>query len=160
MTDRNEKGFSLIEVMVAMVILAFAVVGAMGMHRWGEQGMQYGAQGTRALALAESRLEAKRAMPWEALLQDDLDGDGIAEIVMQDDGSVEDAKAGDGIYTAVSEAQNIRLLWTVQLDRPGSLRDAGSAVIVVRAQCPAGPGLRREIAIGTLRANPNYVGVR
>ncbi|MFM8552289.1 MAG: prepilin-type N-terminal cleavage/methylation domain-containing protein [Nitrospiraceae bacterium] len=160
MTGRGEKGFSLIEVMLAMVILAFAVVGVMGMHQWGEQGMRYGADGTRALAMAESRLEAKRAMPWESLLQDVLDADGQAEVVMRDDGRGADEREGDGVYTASADADDIKLVWTVQPDRPGSLRDSGSAVILVRANFPAGPGRRRDLSLGTLRANPNYVGPR
>lgn len=160
MMNMNDRGFSLIEVMLAMVILAFAVVGVMGMHQWGEQGMQYGANGTRALAMAESRLEAKRAMPWEALLRDDLDADGIAEVTMQDDGEGADERAGDGIYTASSEAGGIRLVWTVQPDRPGTLRDAGSAVLLVHASFPSGQGRRRDVSLGTIRANPNYVGLR
>lgn len=160
MMNMNDRGFSLIEVMLAMVILAFAVVGVMGMHQWGEQGMQYGANGTRALAMAESRLEAKRTMPWEALLHDDLDADGMAEITMQDDGEGADEQAGDGIYTASSETHDIRLVWTVQPDRPGTLREAGSAVLLVHANFPAGQGRRRNISLGTIRANPNYTGLR
>lgn len=160
MTGVGDRGFSLIEVMLAMVILAFAVVGVMGMHQWGEQGMQYGSNGTRALAMAESRLEAKRAMPWESLLQDDVDADGTADVRLLDDGQGADEQAGDGIYTASSETDGIRLVWTVQPDRSGALRDAGSAVLLVHASFPAMQGRQRAFSLGTIRANPNYVGPR
>ena len=53
MKGRGTCGFSLIEVMLAMVILAFSVVGVMGMYQWAEQGLRHGTTGSRALALAE-----------------------------------------------------------------------------------------------------------
>jgi prepilin-type N-terminal cleavage/methylation domain-containing protein len=77
----REEGFSLIEVMLAMVILAFAVVGVMGMYHWADYGLRLGANGIKALALAESRLEAKRAAPWDGLLADDLDFDGRQQTI-------------------------------------------------------------------------------
>jgi len=154
----NDRGFSLIEVMVAMVIMAFGLMGVMGMFQWAEQGLQYGANGARALAMAESRLEAKRTMPWDALLRDDMDADGIAEITMLDNGEGADERAGDGMYTASAERDGIRLVWTVQPNRPTRLSEAGSAVIFVHAGFPVGPGQRRELSLGTIRANPRFVG--
>src|SRR5437867_3804705 len=56
----REGGFGLIEVMLAMVILAFAIRGVMGMFQWAEHGLRKGERATRALAMAEPRLEAKR----------------------------------------------------------------------------------------------------
>jgi prepilin-type N-terminal cleavage/methylation domain-containing protein len=156
----REEGFSLIEVMLAMVILAFAVVGVMGMYHWADYGLRLGTNGIRALALAESRLEAKRAAPWDGLLADDLDFDGRPDLTMRDDGTGPDEKAGDGVYSAAADDGAIHLVWTVQTDRPGPLRLAGSVSILVRASFPAGKGPRREIRIGTLRANPRYVGAR
>lgn len=156
----TEKGFSLIEVMIAMVILAFVVIGVMAMFQWADHGLQQGAKGTHALALAEARLEAKRNGPWNALLADDLDLDGTAEIHMRDDGIQDDAQAGDNIYTAGAEIEGIHLVWTVQPDRLGHLYTAGSVVIRARASYQVGNGQWRAIEIGTLRSNPLYVGKR
>lgn len=157
---RREDGFSLIEVMFAMVILAFAAVGVMGMFQWADHGLRYGEKGTRALALAESRLEAKRTVHWEALLTDDLDSDGTPDLTMRDDGAQPDEQAGDGIYTGSVEDNGIHLVWTVQPDRGDSLRRAGSVVVQARARYVVGRGQWKEIRIGTLRANPQYVGMQ
>lgn len=159
-TRRAETGFSLIEVMLAMVILAFAILGVMGMFQWADHGLRQGDQATRALAMAESRLEAKRTGPWKALLTDDLDADGTPEMTMHDDGKDPDAVAGDGIYSAGLELDGIRLVWTVQPDRAGLLRSSGSAVIQAWARYSVSRGQWREIHVGTIRANPAYLGAR
>src|SRR2546426_11262738 len=96
----REGGFGLIEVMLAMVILAFAILGVMGMFQWAEHGLRQGERATRALARAESRLEAKRTTPWKALLTGDLEAEGTPGITMRDDGTEPDAGAGEGIYRA------------------------------------------------------------
>ncbi len=158
--ERRQAGFSLIEVMIAMVILAFAILGVMSAFRWSDHGLRQGATGTRALALAESRLEAKRAAHWTALLTDDVDGDGRPEATMRDDGQPPDAKAGDGLYTAAVERDGIMLQWTVQPDRPGPLPSWGAAIITASARYPVGEGQLREVTVGTLRANPLYMGTR
>jgi prepilin-type N-terminal cleavage/methylation domain-containing protein len=158
--NRQQAGFSLVEVMIAMVILAFAILGVMGSFRWAEHGLRQGATGMRALALAESRLEAKRAAPWTALLTDDVDGDGQPEITMRDDGQPPDAQADDGLYTAEAERDGIVLRWTVQPDRPGPLAAWGAAIITAVARYPVGESRWREVAVGTLRANPVYLGTR
>jgi prepilin-type N-terminal cleavage/methylation domain-containing protein len=156
----GDDGFSLIEVMLAMMILPFAILGVMGMFQWADLGQQQGAHGTRALAMVQSRLEAKRAVPWETLLMDDMNADGVPEIQMRDDGTEPDEQAGDGIYTAGIQEDGIRLVWTVQADHAGSLRTAGSVVIQAHATYSVGRGQRREIRIGTVRANPRYLGMQ
>jgi len=154
----SEGGFSLIEVMIAMVILAFGILGVMGSFRWADHGLRYGANGTRALAMAESRLEAKRSAPWAALLTDDLNADGTPDLTMRDDGTQGDVQAGDGVFTAGLEEGGIRLTWTVRPDRPGPLLHAGAVVIEAQASYVVGQAQRREIRLGTLRANPRYLG--
>lgn len=79
---------------------------------------------------------------------------------MRDDGRQPDAVAEDGIYSAGIEVDGIRLVWTVQTDRAGSLRSSGSVVIQAQARYPTGRGRWGEIRVGTLRANPLYVGMR
>ncbi len=158
--QRRQAGFSLIEVMIAMVILAFAILGVMSSFRWSDHGLRQGATGTRALALAESRLEAKRAAPWTALLRDDVDGDGRPEIAMRDDGQPPDAQAGDGLYTAAVERDGIMLQWMVQPDRAGPVPAWGTAIVTASARYPVGEGRWREVTVGTLRANPSYLGTR
>jgi prepilin-type N-terminal cleavage/methylation domain-containing protein len=160
MRMRGRGGFSLIEVLVALPILAFGILGVMASFKWSEHGLRAGAAGTRALALAEARLEAKRALPWTMLLADDVDGDGLAEVTMRDDGRPPDEQAGDGLYTAEVEREGIVVRWTVRPDRPGPLQAAGAAVITAGARYPVGPGQWREVTVGTLRANPQYVGMR
>ena len=160
MSPHRQAGFSLIEVMMAMVVLAFGILGVMSAFQWSDYGLRQGTTGTRALALMESRLESKRAAPWDALLTDDLDGDGRPDVSMRDDGQLPDVQAGDGLYTARVEQDGIMLLWTVQPDRTGPVQAWGSVVITASARYPVGPGQWREVTIGTLRANPRYVGTR
>lgn len=143
-----------------MVIVAFAILGVAGMFQWSDYGLRQGINGTQALAMVEARLEAKRNAHWDALLVDDLDADGTAETAMRDDGQREDQVAGDGIYTASTEKDGVHLYWTVRLDRSSPLPSAGSATIEARARYQIGEGRWKEIRLGTIRANPRYVGAR
>lgn len=155
----NQRGFSLIEVMVSMVILAFSLLGVTSMFHWANEGVQDGARGTHALAMAGARVEVKRNVPWDALLTDDLDGDGVPDVRMQDNGTRGDAVAGDGVYSGLSEKDGIRLLWTIQSVQSGPLES--SEMILIKAQATYQTGTRsRSIETGTLRVNPAYVGMR
>ena len=159
---RSCAGFGLIEVIVAMLILMCALMGVMGLFHWAEVGFWEAMRADRALSAAESRLEAKRAMPWNTLLRDDPEGKGDANVWMRDDGMPPDEQADDGIYTAGTERDGIKVVWTVRPDwtdhGPALMARVGSVVITAQASYPAGPGQRREIKLATIRANPNYVG--
>jgi prepilin-type N-terminal cleavage/methylation domain-containing protein len=153
-----QGGFSLVEVMVAMVISGVALIGAMGAIHLSSRQLQDGVAADRALAMVQARLEAKRSIRWELMLEDDLDHDGIPDVFMKDDGQGSDVSAGDGIYSAWSERDGIRLVWTVEADRSGPLSAAGSAAIVATASY-MGPRGAREVRMGTVRANPSFVGM-
>jgi hypothetical protein len=141
-----------------MVILAFSVLGVTAMFQWSNEGLVDGAKGTQALAMAEGRVEVKRSGPWEALLTDDLDADGVAEFRMRDDGTQGDALADDGIYSGLSERDGIRLMWTIQPTHSGPLESAEMVLIKALATYQIG-GRSRSIETGTLRVNPAYVGL-
>ena len=156
----NSAGFTLVESMVALVVLSIGVIGTIGMFEWAEYGLQRGSLTTTALALAESRLEAKRSLPWEQMLADDLDQDGTLESPMRDDGLQEDVTNSDGIFTGSLVRSNIRLVWTVELNRGSLPASASLATIEARAIFQTKGGQEKEVRIRTIRANPHYVGMQ
>ena len=153
------KGFTLVESMVSLVVLSIGVIGTIGMCEWAERGLQRGALTTTALALVESCLEAKRSVSWEQLLMDDLDRDGTLESAMRDDGLQDDKANGDGIFTASATQSNIRLVWTVELNRGKQPAGASLATIEARAIFRTMRGQEKEVSVRTVRANPRYVGL-
>ena len=157
MRRMGEGGVSLIEAMVAMVIAGIVLMGAMSALQISVRQAQQGVMKTRALALAQGRLEAKRSVRWEALLQDDMNHDGIVDVVMNDAGESKDAAPGDGTYTGTWAQDGVSLEWTVAMDRPGPLSAAGFVVIRATAKYEA-LGEYKTVHVATVRANPAFVG--
>jgi prepilin-type N-terminal cleavage/methylation domain-containing protein len=155
----QDNGFSLIEVMIAMVISGIAFMGAIGAVQISSGHIRQGAVNSRALELAQARLEVKHSVRWRHPLEDDLDGDGIPETMMKDDGQHPDNMADDGIYTAMLERNGITVVWSVETDRPGPLASVG--MVAIRAVSSyLGQGGQKEVLVATLRANPAFVGQR
>jgi hypothetical protein len=154
-----EGGASFAEVLVAMTLTLIGLAGAMGAFQVAERSVRTGTLATRALAMAESRIEAKRSVKWDRLLLDDLNHDGIPDLVMHDDGAGGDVLAGDGVYSGSWDQDGVRLIWTVTPSRSGSLSASGHVRIEVRAVYADGKS-QREVRVGTLRANPLFVGSR
>ena len=156
----NNRGISLVEVMVAMMISGIALMGTLGAVEISSRYVQQGVVTSQALEFVQGRLEVKRSVRWPLLLEDDLDRDGVAETRMVDDGTGADVASGDGIYTAMYERHGIAVVWTIEADRPGPL----SATSLVRIQATASYLGRnrepREVQMATMRANPNYMGQR
>jgi hypothetical protein len=145
--------------MMSLVVLSIGLLGAMGMLHWTESSLQQSLRANRALLLAEARIEAKQAGLWEHLLLDDMDHDGAPDIAMQDNGLYEDDTAGDGIFTADTDQDGIRLMWTVEIpNRTGPLSSAGMVWIDVRARYETQAGQLQEVHLRTMRANPRYIG--
>lgn len=158
MTRRaGENGLSLIEVMIAMVISGIVLMGTMGAVEFATRYIQQAGLGSRALELAQSRLEAKRSVRWRLLLEEDLDDDGLPESRMRDDGQGHDVVSGDNTYTAVRERDGVTVVWTVTTDRPGPLSSAGMVTIQAVATFEVSDG-QKQVRVTALRANPAFVG--
>ena len=153
----GETGATFSEVLVAMALTSIGVLGAMGAFLAADQTIGRDVLATRALAMTEARLEAKRAASWDQLLVDDLDHDGLPEMTMHDDGTQGDRTAGDGVYSAIWEQHGVTLIWTVSSGHPAGLANSGSVVIESRSVYQSSTG-EREIRLATLRANPAFVG--
>lgn len=159
MTQCSEQGFSLVEVLVAMALSAVVLMGGVTALQVSARFAQQGRLAAKALALAQSRVEAKRSVRWEALLLDDLDLDGRVDLMMMDDGQGADVSAGDGVYSARWEGDGVTLDWTVASDHASPLAAAGFVTIRVAASYKGLGGIR-TVTIGTVRANPVFVGSR
>lgn len=152
-----ERGVSFAEVLVAMALTLTGLVSAIGAFQAAERSLRTGTLATRALAMAESRIEAKRAARWDRLFLDDLNHDGVPDLVMRDDGVGGDAMAGDGVYSGRWDQDGVQLVWTVTPSHSGSLSASGHVLIEARAVYEAGES-QREVRVGTLRANPVFAG--
>ena len=156
----NHDGYSLVEVMVAMMISGIALMGTLGAVEITSRHARLGGISTKALELAQWRLGVKRTIRWQSLLEDDLDHDGIAETFMADDGVGGDVVAGDGIYTAMHKQDEVTVVWTIEADRPGPLAAAGIVTIRAIASYPGLSEQKRDVQVATLRANPSFVGLQ
>ncbi len=74
----SESGVSLVEPLVAMVVISFSLLGSVGMFAVAQEGISGGAKNLEALALAESRMERLRALPYGSLLSGNQTINGIA----------------------------------------------------------------------------------
>lgn len=156
----NEHGMSLVEVMVSAVIACIALMGTLGAVEISSRYAQQSVRNSQAMELVQARLDVKRSVQWQLLLEDDLDRDGITETHMTDDGTGPDMTAGDGIYTAMHERDGITVVWAVETDRPGPLSATGMVRIRATASYLGRNKERREVHMATMRANPSYVGQR
>jgi len=155
--SRSITGATFSEVMVALALTSVGLVTTMGAFQAAHQQFGHGILATRAMQLAESRLEAKRAVRWEQLLMEDLDENGLPKSFMHDDGSAGDHVAGDGIYSASSEQDGVTLIWTVAPNQGGNLALSGYVLIEARANYRSRYG-DHELRVATIRANTVLAG--
>nr|MBI3612924.1 hypothetical protein [Nitrospirota bacterium] len=73
----SERGMSLVEPLVAMVVISFSLLGSVGMFAVAQDGISGSAKSLEAMALAESRMERLRVLPYGSLLGGEQMVDGI-----------------------------------------------------------------------------------
>ena len=90
----SERGVSLVEPLVAMVVLSFSLLGSAGMFAVAQDGVSGGAKSLEAMALVESRMERLRALPYGRLASGNQTVNGIvlAWTVFPDQPNVADSR--------------------------------------------------------------------
>jgi len=154
---RRDAGLTLIETMVAASIAGIAFIGTMGAVELASRLAMQASLIDKASGAAQSRLEVKRSLGWRMMVKDDLDRDGMPEIEMNDTGVGADAIAGDGVFTASTEADGITEVWTIHVGHSGPLASV-DLVALTSTVTYRGPNGTRQIQMETLRANPVYLG--
>lgn len=152
MITKNKRGFTLIEVMISLVILAFGILGTIGMFSASDKALGTSNQMTMALRLAQEKLESKKGVNFETLLLDDLDGDGALETRMTGDSTGGDKVAENGIYTGSDTSFGIIRRWTISLNNPV----AGIAKIDVVASWTDKNGIQRLLTLSTIKSDGGY----
>lgn len=92
-TKITNQGFTLIEVMMAMVIFSVGILGLIGMQISAIQGNDDASEISQALAVAQDQLDTLLTLPYSATDLDD-DGDGTGQDV-DDDGDDDDCDCDD-----------------------------------------------------------------
>ena len=152
-----ERGMSMVEPLVAMVVLSFSLLGSVSMFALAQEGLTGGARTLEAVVLAETRLERLRAAAYHTLLTGSLHRDGVVEGRLQDSGNEEDAVAGAGEYSGRQSLNGINVTWTVRPDRP-TLASSRTTTITVTAAWSDQGGRRHMVRLGMRRANPVFGG--
>ncbi len=96
----RSKGFSLIEVMIALFILAISLLGLAGLMVATTRNNSFGGHMTEAATFAQDKLEQLRASPWAGIM------------------AGADTVGGTGISTGISYARS----WTVTPNPDGTQR--------------------------------------
>jgi hypothetical protein len=130
----NQSGFSLIEAILALALLTGGCLAIVGMFVVGDWALAGAARLDGALALTRSMMEWKRALPYERLDEDDLDGDGVA-----------DSRSLGG----VDETGGLHREWRLWRDQPGP----GLSIVSVGVSWSDERGRRHQLNETMVRAD-------
>jgi type IV pilus assembly protein PilV len=151
----NNQGFTLIEIMVAMVIFAIGILSVAALQTKATKGNISANRSTRAFTWCSDRMEVLMSLPYT---HDDLDATLNAGEHSQDVGSFTQATDGidndyDGQIDEAGETGNIDIEWTV-VDNDGVAPNppefTKSITVTVTWQTPMGQ--EKTINLTTVRA--------
>ena len=160
----NQKGFTLIEVMIAMLVLSIGILGVATMQVTAIKGNSFSIGLTEAATFAQNKVEELAVLAYDDVDLDDDNGDGTNQDTdntgIDDD---EEANPVDGInnfglddiltpdgYQEAVGATNIQydILWNIAVDKPA----ANAKHIRVHVLWQAN-GVRRTVSLDRIKAN-------
>ena len=136
---RNQYGFTLIEVMIAMVVFSVGLLGVATMQINAIGGNSFASGLTEAATIAQDKMEELMALDYDDPLLDDTDGDGTGQDANNDgvddggmgqdndnDGLVDDGEDfglddrvnPDGTQLYLLGINNYTIFWNVAIDEP------------------------------------------
>jgi prepilin-type N-terminal cleavage/methylation domain-containing protein len=98
----RSKGFSLIEVMIALVILAVALLALAGLMATTMKNASFGGYITEAATFAQDKLEQLRAAPWTSIVAGADTRTGSTGINYSRSWAVADTVAGDQRWITIT----------------------------------------------------------
>ena len=152
----NNQGFTLIEIMVAMVIFAIGILSVAALQTKATKGNISANRSTRAFTWCSDRMEVLMSLPYT---HDDLDATLNAGEHSQDVGSFTQATDGidndyDGQIDEVGETGDIDIEWTV-VDNDGVAPNTPpefTKTIIVTVTWSTPMGQEKTVNLTTVRA--------
>jgi type IV pilus assembly protein PilV len=152
----NNQGFTLIEIMIAMVIFVVGILSVAAMQTGATKGNNTANRSTRAFTWASDRMEVLMSLPYDDPNPDDLDPGEHSE----DNGDFTQASDGidndyDGQIDEVGESGVVRIMWTVTVNdgitgAPPPPPNTKSIAVTVSWQTPMGK--QKSLTLNTIRA--------
>ncbi len=136
----GNNGFTLIEVMMALVIFAFGILAVGLMQITAIQGNDTAFEFTEAMALGQGKIDTLTALPYDDPLLADSDGDGTGGDLGLNDNT---ASTADGSETIDAK---YTLFWNVAADQP--VNSARKIRVIVQWNQGS---TRRQVALDTVK---------
>jgi type IV pilus assembly protein PilV len=152
----NNQGFTLIEIMIAMVIFVVGMLSVAAMQTSATKGNNTANRSTRAFTWCSDRMEVLMSLPYDDPNPDDLDAGEHSE----DNGDFTQASDGidndyDGEIDEVGESGVVEIMWTVVENdgitgAPPPPANTKSIAVTVSWRTPMGK--QKSLTLNTVRA--------
>ena len=132
-----DKGFTFLEVILAMTILSFGLLAITGMFGVSTQALHSSGNRTKAILLAQEKLEELKSLPYDQMISAPMEED-----------------TEEPVYTFQEERGPILLVWAVQEDHP----QMGLSLLAVKAVWKSSGGQTQSVSFITLRTDLQNTG--
>ncbi len=123
--NNNENGFTIIEVMIAIVVFAIGILAVAVMQLGAVKGNSGASRLTEATVTAQNQMEQLMSLDYTDPKLSDVDNDKVAGLndVTNPDGTLQVTNSASGIYN---------VFWNVAVDSP--VKDSKQIRVIVRWQ--------------------------